>query len=300
VGSREESREKELRGRDKFKRKSGLTLKKRGWHPREKNQKGRERRCPCCVTNLAAARADCAGFTYARSSVEAWVGRPATTQASEVEVAVDAPETADGVVEDAVVGRGEILLDVAGIVVVGDVDDFQAAEKLDAMTAKSEIERILEFEIEARKGGKTAGFVAGADVVPVFVELGIREAGVNVEDGNELEFVGEANDAPEEHAVRSVTGKRAILIGADDRVRIVAEELVVVVEVAEGAGVDVAGDEAGAFGGIPAKHGEKFVVGLRPGVEELEVGGGGRLGKKVARDDRAVLVWEEAWKSLLR
>lgn len=157
---------------------------------------------------------------------------------------------------------------------IGDVDDFEAAEELDPMTSEGEIERILKFQIEAGEGGKAAGLVAGADVVPVFVELGVGEAGVDVEDRDELEFVGKAYDAPQEDAVGGVTRKGTVLVGADERVRIVAEKLVVVVEVAEGTGADVAGNEAGAFGGIPAEHGEEFVVGLCAGVEELEFGGG--------------------------
>jgi len=135
-----------------------------------------------------------------------------------------------------------------------------------------EVEGILEFQIEAGKSGKTAGFIAGADVIPVFIEPGIREAGVDVENGNELEFVGEADHAPKEDTIGSVTGKRAVLVGANERIGIVAEELIVVVEFTEGARANVASDEAGALGGIPAEHGEKFVVGLRAGIEELELG----------------------------
>ena len=89
---------------------------------------------------------------------------------------------------------------------------------------------------------------------------------MDVENGNELELVGEADDAPDEDAIGRVTGKRAVLVGANERVRIVAEELIVIVEFTEGARVDVAGDEAGALGRIPAEHGEEFVVGLRAGV----------------------------------
>src|SRR5580704_54748 len=136
-----------------------------------------------------------------------------------------------------------------------------------------EVEGVLQFQIEAGKSGKAAGFIASADVIPVFIEPGIREAGVDVENGNELEFVGEADHAPKENTIGSVTGKRAVLVGANERIGVVAEELIVVVQFTEGARANVAGDEAGALGGIPAEHGEKFVVGLRAGIEELELGG---------------------------
>ena len=49
--------------------------------------------------------------------------------------------------------RAQILLDVARVVVVGHVD-FQAAEKLDAMAVKLEIERILYFQVETANVGK--------------------------------------------------------------------------------------------------------------------------------------------------
>lgn len=88
------------------------------------------------------------------------------------------------------------MLDVAGIVVVGDVDDFQAAEELDVVATEFEVERILDFQVEPGEDGKAAGFVALADVVPIGVDVGIGETGVGVENRNELEFVGQTEDAP--------------------------------------------------------------------------------------------------------
>src|SRR3974390_910894 len=193
----------------------------------------------------------------------------------EIEVAVDAPEAADGVVEDAVIGRGEVLLDVARVVVVGEGDDFEAAEELDAMSFELEVEGILDFQVEASEGGKTSRFVALADEVPVGADVGGGETGGGVEDGNELKFVGQADDSPEENAVGRVARERAVLIRADEREGKIAEELVVVVEFAASVGAHVAAHDGGALGGIPAEHGEEFVVGLVAGVEELELGGGG-------------------------
>jgi len=90
-------------------------------------------------------------------------------------------------------------------------------------------EGVLEFEIEAGEGGKASSFIARADIIPILVKFGIREAGMGIQDGHELEFVGKANDAPEDNAVGSITRKRAVLIGSNKRIRIVAEELVVVI-----------------------------------------------------------------------
>jgi hypothetical protein len=41
-----------------------------------------------------------------------------------VEVAVDAPKTADGIVKHPVIGRGKILLNITGIIMIRDIDDL--------------------------------------------------------------------------------------------------------------------------------------------------------------------------------
>ena len=107
----------------------------------------------------------------------------------EVEIAVDAPKAADGVIKDAVIGRGKVLLNVAWIVVIGHVDDFEATEELNAVAFVFEIERILNLQVQAGEGGKTPGLIALPDVVPVLIELRIGEPGMRVEDGNELKLV---------------------------------------------------------------------------------------------------------------
>lgn len=137
----------------------------------------------------------------------------------EVEVAVDSPETADGIVEGAVVGRAQVLLDVAGLEMVEDVGDFEAAEKLDTVAVELEVEGILDFGVEANEAGKSPGFVALADVIPVDTHVGVGEARVHVENGDELKTLGELDDAPEQDTVGSVVGKRAVLIGANERIR---------------------------------------------------------------------------------
>src|SRR5262249_11712133 len=91
----------------------------------------------------------------------------------EVEVAVDTPKAADGIVEDTVVRRGQGLLNVAWIVMIGGVDDLYSPQKLDAMAAKLEIKRILDLQIEAGEGGKAPCPIARPCVVPVFVEVGV-------------------------------------------------------------------------------------------------------------------------------
>ena len=88
-----------------------------------------------------------------------------------IEVAVNAPQAADGIVEDSVVRRSEVLLDITWIVMVRDVDDLYPAEKFDAVAPKFEIERILKLQVEARECGKTPRLVAPPDVVPVYVQL---------------------------------------------------------------------------------------------------------------------------------
>lgn len=104
----------------------------------------------------------------------------------EIEIAIDAPEPADRIVEDPEVRRAEVLLNIARIVVIGDVDDFHAAEELNAMVAELEIEGVLKLEVKTGECWKAASLIARADVVPIFVQLGIRETGVRIKNRNEL------------------------------------------------------------------------------------------------------------------
>lgn len=60
--------------------------------------------------------------------------------------------------------------------------------------------------------------------------------------------------------------ERPVLIGADERVGDVAEELIVVVEFTEGARANVAGNHGGIFGGLPAKHQKEFAIALMAGI----------------------------------
>ena len=46
------------------------------------------------------------------------------SKGSKVEVAVDAPKTADGVVKHPVIGRTKILLNITGIIMIRDIDDL--------------------------------------------------------------------------------------------------------------------------------------------------------------------------------
>lgn len=46
---------------------------------------------------------------------------------SKVEIAIDAPEATYGVVEGAVIRGAKVLLDVARIVVIGDINDLETA-----------------------------------------------------------------------------------------------------------------------------------------------------------------------------
>lgn len=71
---------------------------------------------------------------------------------------------------------------------IEDIDDLEAAEKLDAVAAESKVEGIQNFGVESDIGGKSAGFVALADLVPVLAELRVREARVEIQNGNELQF----------------------------------------------------------------------------------------------------------------
>jgi hypothetical protein len=81
---------------------------------------------------------------------------------------------------------------------------------------KGEVDRVLELGVGGEEGGKSFGLVFGAEEVPVLIEAGVGEAGVDVEDRDEVELVGQADDVPEEAAVGGVGGERAVLVGADE------------------------------------------------------------------------------------
>jgi len=99
----------------------------------------------------------------------------------------------------------------------------------------------------------------------------MRKAGVDIEDGDEVELVGQGEDAPEEAAVGRIEGERAVLVLADQRSGEVSEELVVVVEVATGARPDVAAGDRGTLAELPANHGEEFLIALCASVEQLQL-----------------------------
>ena len=126
------------------------------------------------------------------------------------------------------------MLDVAWLKVVKDIGDLEAAQELDVVSAKFEVEGILYFGVETDECRESPGLVALAEVVPIDADVGVGEAGVNIDDGHELKTLRELDDAPEKDSVRSVVGEGAVLIGADEWTREVAEELVVVVEFAPG------------------------------------------------------------------
>jgi len=145
---------------------------------------------------------------------------------------------------------------------IEDVDNLQAAEKLDTVTPEFEVKRVLDFRIEADVGWETAGLVALADIVPVLIKPRVRESRVHIEDGNKLQFPRKAENTPEKYPVGRVARKRAELIGANKRIRVIAKELVVVVQLPASLRINIAGDDAGGFSGVPTEHNEKLVIGL--------------------------------------
>ena len=70
---------------------------------------------------------------------------------------------------------------------IEDVDDLQAAQKLDTVPPELEFKRVLDFRIEADVGWETARLVALADIVPVLIKPRVQSR-VHIEDGNKLQF----------------------------------------------------------------------------------------------------------------
>ena len=132
----------------------------------------------------------------------------------EVKVAVDAPEAPDGIVKGAIERGAEILLNVAWLKVIEDVGDLKSAQELDAVAAEFEVEGILDLGVEADEGRESTGLVALADVVPIGADVRVGEAGVNIDDGNELKFLGSWM-MPQKRTRLGASCGGAVLIGAD-------------------------------------------------------------------------------------
>ena len=99
---------------------------------------------------------------------------------------------------------------------------------------------------------------------------------MQVKDGNKVEFVRQSDHAPEQTAVWRVRREWAVLVAADERIREIAEELVVVVKFAISARVNVAGKNSRAFVDSPAHHDQELAITLLARVEEKELGAGSR------------------------
>ena len=64
---------------------------------------------------------------------------------------------------------------------------------------------------------------------------------------------------------------RAELVSADEGSGEIAEELIVVVQFAAGARVDIAGVQRGALHGFPAQHRQVLAIALTPGIEQSQL-----------------------------
>jgi len=158
-----------------------------------------------------------------------------------VEITVDAKESTDRIVEIPEVGRAGVLLNVAGVGIVQHVKHTQSGAELEVPAVELEVERILDFHIQADEGPETPCLVLLSNVVPVLVYLGERKSRVHIQHRNEVQLVRQPHDAPDQASVRSVGGHDGVLVGANKRIGDVAEELVVIIQVSSGARVDIAG-----------------------------------------------------------
>src|SRR4029434_2498572 len=95
---------------------------------------------------------------------------------------------------------------------------------------------------------------------------------VHIQHGNEVQLVRQTDDSPDQAPVGRVGGHDAVLVGANEGIRDVTEELVVIVQVASSARVDVAGVEGRAFTRPPTQHPEELAEGLSARVEQTQLG----------------------------
>ena len=161
-----------------------------------------------------------------------------------------------------------MLLNVARIEVVEHVVDSQPSAELDSVTVKREVDGVLKFGVESQEDWESPSLVFRTDKVPVFIHPRVGKARVHVEDRHKVELVGQADDVPEQTAVRRIGRERAVLIWPDEGVGKVSEELVVVVELAASTRVNVAGKDRRSLVDSPTEHRKKLAVALPPGVEQ--------------------------------
>ena len=83
------------------------------------------------------------------------------------------------------------------------------------MSVKLEIHWILQFRIDREKCRKAPRLVFWTEILPFLVERREREAGMHVEDGDEVVFVVQREYSPEQPTVRSIGRKRAVLVRAE-------------------------------------------------------------------------------------
>ncbi len=90
---------------------------------------------------------------------------------------------------------------------------------------------------------------------------------MHIQHRNEVQLVRQPHDSPNQAPVGRVGGHDAVLVGANERIREVSEELVVIVQVASGVRINVAGEQGGALTRPPTQQPEELVVRLSPGIE---------------------------------
>jgi len=88
-----------------------------------------------------------------------------------VEITVDAKKSAHRVVEPSVVRRAHVLLYIPGVGIVQHIDYAQPGAELETSPSELEVERILNFYIQAKESPKTPCLVLFSEEVPVLVQF---------------------------------------------------------------------------------------------------------------------------------
>src|SRR5712692_3717427 len=148
-----------------------------------------------------------------RIKASATAHKPAATRAlgkySELKFKLGAEFTRDGVEEAAQARRKDVLLDVARVEVVRDIENLQPGDHLVLLLQDGNLERPPDLQVEREEHGEAPGGVARADKVQVVVHVGEGEAGVDVEHGRSLDLPWQADHAPQQEAVRRVVRQQA-------------------------------------------------------------------------------------------
>ncbi len=154
----------------------------------------------------------------------------------------------------------EIVLNIARIVVIEDVEDGPAGAQVEFLVPYVRREWSCNLKV-SRLETREALRTTRTDVIAILILDRVRKPGVHVVDGQDCQLPRALDVRPEQNPVRSVEGQAAFLIRLNDCLRVVADEQKWVVEVSVCPRMHVRPIQSGARKFVPSRDLE-FPVGI--------------------------------------